>query len=167
MDISLLFKYYYRPLCLYAMHFVQNISLAEDIVQESFTAFIEKRIDERNISNIRSYFFATVKNQCIKHLKSKNFIENGYSHEELENLYTEEFEDQSFLEAQLWTSIDSLPKRCREIFLLNKRDGLKYKEIAELLNISTNTVDNQIQKALKVLRGAIKNTYNTIVSFFN
>ena len=57
----------------------------------------------------------------------------------------------------IWTAIDSLPDRCREVFLLNKRDGMKYKDIADKFHISVHTVDNHIQKALRLIReGAYK-----------
>ena len=66
-------------------------------------------------------------------------------------------QERSQIEARLWTAIDSLPEKCREVFLMSKRDGLKYEEIATELGISENTVRNQISKALKVLKdGAIK-----------
>lgn len=55
--------------------------------------------------------------------------------------------------------IDTLPERCREIFLLNKRDGMKYKEIAERFQISVNTVDNHISKALRLIREGVHRTY--------
>lgn len=59
----------------------------------------------------------------------------------------------SFREAKLWTAIELLPERCREIFLMSKRDGMTYREIAEELNLSEKTVEHQISKALKTLRG--------------
>lgn len=71
MDITLMFKYYYRSLCLYAIHFVLDISLAEDIVQGCFVNFIEKQITVRDISNVRSYLFTSVRNECIKYLRCK------------------------------------------------------------------------------------------------
>ena len=63
---------------------------------------------------------------------------------------------------RLWTAIDSLPERCREIFLMSKRDGLKYEDIADELGISENTVRNQISKALKIL----KEGSQKIISYF-
>jgi RNA polymerase sigma-70 factor (ECF subfamily) len=56
------------------------------------------------------------------------------------------------MEARMWTAIDSLPERRRETFLLCKRDGLKYEEIADRLGISVNTVKNQVSKALKTIK---------------
>lgn len=69
-----------------------------------------------------------------------------------EPLTDEECEERSFVEARLWTAIDALPTRCREAFLLSKRDGLTYEEIARRLDISVNTVRNHVSKALKILK---------------
>ena len=65
--------------------------------------------------------------------------------------------EDSQVEARLWTAIDSLPDKCREIFLMSKRDGYKQEEIARELGISLQTVKNQVSKALKILKdGAVK-----------
>lgn len=61
--------------------------------------------------------------------------------------------DSSSREAELWTAIEQLPERCREIFLMSKRDSMTYREIAEELCLSEKTVEHQISKALKTLRG--------------
>jgi RNA polymerase sigma-70 factor (ECF subfamily) len=65
-----------------------------------------------------------------------------------------------------WRSIDSLPPRCKEIFLLSKQSGLRYKDIAEQLGISIKTVDNQIGKALKTIRAKIDATLFTLFLLF-
>lgn len=81
-----------------------------------------------------------------------------------DSISDEECEERSLIEARLWTAIDSLPERCREVFLLSKRDGLKYKEIADKLNVSIKTVENQMSKALRVLKEGSKKIYSF---FFN
>lgn len=63
-------------------------------------------------------------------------------------------------------AIDSLPEKCREIFLLSKRDSLKYKEIGEKLKISTKTVENQIAKAMKILKDRAIKIYNFFFGYF-
>ena len=70
-----------------------------------------------------------------------------------------DLQERSEIEARLWTAIDSLPEKCREVFLLSKRDGLKYEEIAAELEISENTVRNQISKALKILKEGAHKIY--------
>ena len=69
-----------------------------------------------------------------------------------EDLPDEEIVDRSFVWARLWTAIDRLPAKRREILLLSKRDGLSYSEIAARMGISENTVHNQLSKALQTLR---------------
>ena len=72
-------------------------------------------------------------------------------------LFAEEaLQEDSVTEARLWTAIDSLPDKCREIFLMAKRDGLRYEEIASELGISENTVRNQVSKALRILKEGVR-----------
>lgn len=72
--------------------------------------------------------------------------------------------ERSLHEAELWTAIDSLPRRCREVFLMSKRDGKRYREIAEELGISEKTVEHQISKALKTLRGKVSDFFYFLCS---
>ena len=71
-----------------------------------------------------------------------------------EDVPDEETVDRSFVWARLWTAIDTLPLKRREILLLSKRDGLSYAEIAARMGISENTVHNQLTKAMQTLRGS-------------
>lgn len=158
-----LFRYNYRPLCLYALHYVADPVTVEDIVQDSFAALWERLQAGTAVANRRAYLYMMVRNRCLDHLRKA-----GIKTEELKPYDTygiiedDDAQDRAVIEARLWTAIDSLPEKCREIFLLSKRDGLKYEEIAQELGISENTVRNQISKALKTLKeGAQK-----IISFF-
>ena len=158
-----LFRYNYRPLCLYALHYLNDPSTIEDIVQDCFASLWEKTKEGTVVTNRRSYLYMMVRNRCLDHLRKA-----GIETEELKPydaygiIDDDEAQQRSQIEARLWTAIDSLPEKCREIFLMSKRDGLKYEEIAQELGISENTVRNQISKALKVLKeGAQK-----IISFF-
>ena len=161
LQIEELFTLHYRPLCLYAMHFVKDIDLSEDIVQDCFS-LVWERLSSGNvqIENMKSYLYSMVRNISLDYLQNEKKIETTVSVAELdEELVQEEVEERSEMEARMWTAIDSLPERCREIFLLNKRDGLKYKEIAEQLGLSVNTVDNQVSKALRLIREGAKKVY--------
>mgnify|MGYP000698770651 FL=1 len=149
-DIDKIFKCYYRPLCLYALHYVHNTDISEDIVQDSFFSLWE-RINSVEIENVKAYLYKTVRNRSLDYLKENSIYETNLSPFDLEDILTdEEAEERSLAEARMWTIIDTLSERCREVFLLNKRDGMKYKEIADRLHISVNTVDNHISKALRV-----------------
>ncbi len=154
-EIENLFRVYYRPLCLYSLHIIDDIEEVEDIVHDCFIELMNKLQSGHLISNKKSYLYTLVRNHSIAHHKKmQNFKSINDIDVEDEDSYSE---NRSFIEARLWERIDALPKSCREIFLMSKRDGLKYSEIAEELNISIKTVENQISKAYKKLKeGAIK-----------
>ena len=157
-DIEDLFRYNYRPLCMYALHYLQDTDLVEDVVQECFTTLWEKLEQGSQVANRRAYLYMTVRNRCLDHLRRKGI--------QTESLKPYDTEERSQIEAKLWTAIDSLPEKCRQVFLMSKRDGLKYEEIAQELGLSVNTVRNQISKALNVLKnGAIK-IYSFILGIF-
>lgn len=162
MDSALenIFKQYYRPLCLYALHYVHDIDNAEDIVQDCFVAMIERK-GRGDIDNARSYLYMAVRNRCLNMLRDAH---DDLSPTDIEGTISdEEAAEVSLHEAQLWTAIDSLPTKCREVFLMSKQRGMKYREIADELGISEKTVENQIGKALKILRGKVSDFF---YSFF-
>ncbi|MCR5077083.1 MAG: sigma-70 family RNA polymerase sigma factor [Prevotella sp.] len=150
MDIDALFKFYYRPLCLYALHYLKGgIDQAEDIVQDCFV-----RMWEHQPRNPKAFLYAAVRNACIDRLRKANpFLTDVEPADLVGTISDEEAQERSVDEAELWTAIDSLPSRCREIFLMSKRDGMRYREIAEELGLSEKTVEHQIAKALSRLRG--------------
>lgn len=162
-NIDEIFKLYYRPLCMYIIHYVNNIDTAEDIAQDSFTAYWEKLNKGYKIENVKAYLYATARNRSIDYLKEQtSFISLSVPANLEETLTDDEAEECSCIEARMWTAIDALPERCREVFLLHKRDGMKYKDIAERFHISVNTVDNHISKALRLVREGVRRVYTFI-----
>ena len=161
------FRYNYRPLCLYALHYLNDPDAVEDVVQECFAALWEKICSGAEVTNRRAYLYRAVRNRCLDRLRQK-----GLQTEELkpQDAYgiidDDDAQERSQMEARLWTAIDSLPEKCREVFLLSKRDGLKYEEIATELGISENTVRNQISKALRILKEGADRIYSFFMSFF-
>lgn len=153
-----LFSYNYRPLCLYALHYLGDVEQAEDVVQDCFVSLWEKIEGGATVSNRRAYLYMTVRNRCLDCLRRKGLQTETIGPDDAYGIIDDdEAQERSHVEARLWTAIDSLPEKCREVFLLSKRDGLRYEEIADELGISVNTVRNQISKALKILKdGAIK-----------
>ncbi len=155
-----LFRYNYRPLCLYALHYLGDSDLAEDVVQESYTSLWEKLQEGTKVLNRRSYLYMMVRNRCLDHLRRKGVpTESLRPYDTYGIIDDDDAQARSQTEARLWTAIDSLPEKCREVFILSKRDGLKYEEIAEELGLSVNTVRNQISKALKVLKEGVQKIY--------
>ena len=155
-----LFRYNYRPLCLYALHYLGDVDLAEDFVQESYTALWEKLQEGAHVLNRKSYLYMMVRNRCLDHLRKKGIpTESLKPYDTYGIIDDDDAQERSQTEARMWTAIDSLPEKCREVFIMSKRDGLKYEEIAEELGLSVNTVRNQISKALKVLKDGVYRLY--------
>ena len=154
------FRLYYRPLCLYALHYLDDPEDAEDIVQDCFTELWERMSEGRTVSDLKAYLYSMTRNRCIDRLKKDCMIDASITPMDLaEEISDAECEERSFVEARLWTAIDALPERCREALLLCKRDGLKYEEIAKRQGVSVNTVKNQISKALKALKEGGRKVY--------
>jgi len=156
------FRTYYRPLCLYALHYLGDADAVEDVVQECFTALWRQ---ENPVANVKSWLYSAVRNRSIDVLRRTGKTEPLPS--DLEGPISDhEAEDRSVLEARLWTAVDALPEMRRKCLLLAKRDGLSYKEIADELNLSEHTVRNHISRALETLREGAPQILDFIFSFF-
>lgn len=144
-----LFNKYYRPLCLYALHYIKDVDAAEDVVQECYVRLLESEADPLNA---RAWLYAAVRNRCIDQLR-RTLPLSSLQPEDLDGpISDEEAQTRSVDEAALWTAIDALPQRQRQVLLMAKRDGLTYSAIAEQLGISTKTVEHQLSRAMKKLR---------------
>ena len=166
-NIEELFRYNYRPLCMYALHYLHDADSAEDIVQECFTTLWEKIEQGFPIANRRAYLYMSVRNRCLDVLRKKGIETESLNPNDNYGITDDDdLQERSRIEASLWTAIDSLPEKCRQVFLMSKRDGLKYEEIAEELGLSVNTVRNQISKALNTLKSGARKIYSFIISFF-
>ena len=152
MDIDRLFRQYYRPLCLYANRYLRDAGRVEDVVQNAFVAYWEKCQNGQQPDSPKSYLYRIVHNRCIDILRSRQETISPDGLSFVRDVPDEETVDRSFIWARLWTAIDKLPERRRQILLLNKRDGLACAEIGARMGISEFTVRNQLAKALKTLR---------------
>lgn len=148
-----LFDLYWFKLYVIANNVLQNEAEAEDVVQELFINLWDRRAS-LVIDNLGGYLYTAVRYSVAKKLGKRPLQKN---HEEL----FEAIQDKANLESALELNdlidfirgkIDELPDRCKEVFELSRFQQLSNKEIAEKLNISTSTVENQINKALKNLR---------------
>ncbi|WP_235298383.1 RNA polymerase sigma-70 factor [Portibacter marinus] len=149
------FEEYYNPLCNFAYKYVNNSDTAEDVVQEVFVQMWQKREKIKLTSGIKSYLFQSTRNKAIELIR-RNKLQAAYVDEEIQKAETTyELEDESenyLLKEQLFKSIRQLPPKCQKIFVLSKMNGLTYGEIAEELDLSVKTVENQIGRGLKLLR---------------
>ena len=149
------FKKYMKMLYAYALGFMNEKSVAEDVIQDVFVQFWHKREQIQYTTSVYSYLQRAVKNACIN-MRLHEDVERKY---EQEVKYTEEeafdwreAEELQKLRQRLFDAMDRLPERCREIFIMSCVDGLKYKEIAARMGITENTIKTQIKLGYKKLR---------------
>lgn len=142
----------YMPLGMYALRILEDIDEAEDVVQGVFTEMWQMIVDGSlpEIANFKAYAYRAVRNAALNRVgRQDRFIPIDSADEDV----AADDIDTSERDARLWHAIDQLPWRCREVFLLSKRDGMSHSEISAELGISEKTVENQITKAFKRLRG--------------
>lgn len=155
-----LFKTHYLQLCNYAHLFLKDIDESEDVVQGVFYQLWKKRSSLEITSSCKSYLYTAVRNTCLKrigHYKVRNEYKEAVLHLNSKNSnHTMDKVIGQELEGQINDAIENLPEQCKLIFTLSRQSGFKYAEIADHLKISTKTVENQMGKALKVLRKKLK-----------
>lgn len=151
-----LFREEYKPLVYFALKYVKDMETARELVQESFLSLWERKHTINPAKPVRSYMFTTVHNRCLNHLRDTNKFSASLL--EIENLLEmqEPGNHDQLVAAELKERIDraveELPEKCREIFILNRFENLKYAEIAKKLDISVKTVEAQMSKALQHMR---------------
>jgi RNA polymerase sigma-70 factor (ECF subfamily) len=150
------FKTHYKGLHAYACSLLENSAVAEEVVQNIFYKLWERGETLSISGNIAAYLYSAVNNESlnqIKHLKVRA------QHELFVKRQTREKTDTAAkhiqvkeLEGKLRSALNDLPEQCRTIFQLSRFEELRYREIADTLGISIKTVENQMGKALKIMR---------------
>ncbi len=149
------FESYFKGLHGYAFVILRDQILAEEMVQEVFLHIWAKRERLEIHSSLKAYLYKCVYNECMDHLshqKERIVKPLEQEHQESGRDETTIAASHKELETHLHRAIIELPKQCRIIFQMSRYEDLKYKEIADQLNISVKTVEAQIGKALKILR---------------
>lgn len=155
-----IFRLYYPALTIHCLRFVPDQDLAEEIVQDVFVKLWLRRNDIVVTSSLKAYLYRATQNHALNYLNQLKIQEryrqfvgfqtyNG-SESPLEKLQEKD------LEERIKEAVLSLPEKRREVFELSRHEGMKNKEIAEKLNISVKTVENQMTKALEYLRMKLK-----------
>ncbi len=150
-----LFNLFYEDLVRYTHRYTQQQVISEEIIQEVFISLWERRMEVKITTSLKAYLYRAAKNRTINYLKLQLPKDQAtYDINEQTGLTVETtIEDNSEnLKKALNQAIQTLPEKCRAIFLLSRNEGLTYKEIAEELAISTKTVENQIGIAIKKLK---------------
>ena len=162
------FRMFYMPLCDYAVMILGDQAEAEDVVQDLFTYLWRSRQEVRVQESVKSYLFTSVRFRALNVLKHKMierkhgaslmaFIEDlqnsGYSEEEMQRV------------EQIKEVLQTLPAQCRTVFTMSCLDGKKYKEIADELGISVNTVKSHVMKAYRDIRARVGGEQSPVLLF--
>jgi len=170
---EILYHLYFSPMCGYALGFVKSYADAEDLVNDCFFELWKTRKSIEIKSSLKSYLFISVRNRSINFLKRKlsrqRYIEDQSYPFAFEDEIVHQSElllKQENLDEKLKKAIEKLPAQCRQIFYMNRFEGLKYKEIAFKLNLAEATIKTQIARALKSLRSDLESFKSSFLLFF-
>ncbi len=164
-----LFKKYYKPLCAYAITVLKDKDYSEEIVQQVFVKIWERRSMLNITTSLKAYLYQSVRNDCLNVLKHEKVKEQYRRYKVIDMQQQHDSASHRLasreLEEQIQNAIDALPEQCGIIFRMSRFEELKYKDIAEQLDISVKTVENQMGKALKLMRTKLAE-YVTVIFFF-
>lgn len=163
-----LFQRYHQPLYFHAKKMLRDVDGAKDIVQDVFATIWSKRAQLTIPTAVDAYLYGAVKNRILNVIAHQNvvskyaesidhFLANGIA-------YTDEQLREKELVRIIEREISLLPEKMRIVFEMSRNDELSYREIAEKLNISENTVKKQAQRAIKILKLRIK--LNLFLTYF-
>jgi len=163
--LELIFNKYYKYLVVTAYNYLKDDEAAKDLVQDVFFRFWEKRSTISIDTSLKAFLRRSVVNKSIDEIRKKRIrwdeeITDANAPVERSNI--QRVLETSELQSIIDKAIDSLPERCRVDFSLSRLEQKSHKEIAEALGISTKTIENQITKALKVIRSAV-DKYSTVI----
>ena len=150
-----LYLHYGKKLIQFAVSLIRSREIAEELVEDVFVKLWSNRERIREIDNLTVYLYVSVKNKALNALSSKANELISAPFDYLDTVMDEFAPDpyNLMITVEMMTrmreAIESLPPRCKLIFKLVREDGLKYKEVAEILNISVNTIDVQMAIAVK------------------
>jgi RNA polymerase sigma-70 factor (ECF subfamily) len=143
----------------FAMQYVKDGDSAMDICQGVFITLWEKREGIDMNRSVRSYLYTSVKNRCLNYIRDQKKYRSkilDLDYADVDTIGTsEDNPGQEDLERLVSEALDSLPEKCRQVFEMSRISGLKYREIAEELEISQKTVEAHMSKAMRILRDAL------------
>ena len=163
-----LFEKYYEPLCNFAFLFLKDAKLTEEVVDDVFINIWRKRKELTIHTNPKAYLYRSTRNSVLSFLRKNNPGFNTFETVENERAHTSLITPETLLIREeiadkIESLLDKLPAQAGLVFRLHKMDGLRYKEIAEILNISVKTVENHMGRALRIFRFM----YEQNASFFD
>ena len=154
-NFTQLFNTWYQPLCQFAYRYTKDTQASEDIVQNIFVELWQNRTRLGILRSPKNYLYIATRNGCISYLRKEKRGQDTIAHAELELEFPVDPDkgmDLVFRQTRLKKAIDRLPRKMREVFLLNKMEGLTFTEIAKYLDRSPKTIEKQVARALKLLK---------------
>jgi RNA polymerase sigma-70 factor (ECF subfamily) len=153
---SAIFILYYKSLVLFATNYTHGTELAEEIVEDVFVRIWEEHEVLDIKVSLKAYLLKAVRNKCIDWLRQAE-VRRKYKEEYSSNILTYDFITDNYifnseLESLIRAALDKLPAEIAQAYQMNRYEGLKYREIAEKLNVSVRTIEDRIGKALCLLR---------------
>jgi len=165
-----LFREYYKRLHGFAYSYIEQKETAEDIVQSVFLRIWIQKENWDPPGTVKQYLFAAIRNEALNKLRHEKII--AIAEDDVIKSFREHHQiieigeqaDTEVLRKKINDGIYKLPPHCRQIFLLNRKSGLTYAEIADYLDISINTVNTQMGRALKSLRDHLSDYLTVLIA---
>ncbi|MFL5731453.1 MAG: RNA polymerase sigma-70 factor [Cytophagaceae bacterium] len=159
-ELERLFRSEFKGLCNSVYKIIRDENACKDVVQDVFFKLWKKRHELKIDSSLKGYLYRSAYNASLNYLESTKVLK---LHTELKENRDKAFQvndhkklDQKELEEKILQAIEKLPPQCRVIFSMSRMEGLKYQQIADHLNLSLKTVENQMGIALEKLRESLK-----------
>ena len=179
MDFKSFYITWYSRVKFFACEYVLCEEDAENITQDVFADLYQKQVFKDGQINLVAYLFTSVKNKCIDHLRRKLLEQKARERLQKEfdlslrmkfdslDAFDIDWKSEQQITTLIENALNTLPERCREIFVKSKIEGKKQKEIAEELGISIKTVENQITIAYKKMKEELKNCLPLLLFLFS
>ncbi|WP_109698993.1 RNA polymerase sigma factor [Chitinophaga deserti] len=168
---SFIFKEYYSALCLYASRIVGEPGHAEDIVQDVFEKLWQKQSPFENLRHLKDFLYKATRNAALNFMKGVQHSQERQARFLNEQEVLTAAEDLEIIRMEvfrgIYLEIDNLPEQCGKIVRMSYIEGLKNEQIAEILNISLQTVKNQKTRGMKLLRMRLSPVVFALFSLFS
>nr|WP_242513721.1 RNA polymerase sigma-70 factor [Galbibacter mesophilus] len=166
-----LYNHYFPILCNYVVRFVASKEIAQDLISDLFFKFWKNRKKIKINSSVRAYFFTSAKNTAYNYLSREYRKYTSLEDSPVIALNSNQVSPEGGiiydeLSEKIKAAINELSPQCKKVFLLSRNEGLKYREIADRLNISNKAVEANMSRALKSLKFSLKYYLSLLILFF-
>ena len=164
-EFKSLFDLSYVGMVQQATFYTNDFAVVEDVVQEVFVRLWEKRGELKNVQNLEGYLLLSVKNRCLNHLEHQQVVDKYKQYCLLQEVQDDDEDPEQFIE-DVGKLLDKLPAKRKMVLELCVIESKSYAEIADLLGISLNTVNDHVKKAYAFLREELSRDVSYPVLFF-